>query len=273
MRGTVASMRFVALLAALAVAAGCGADDDPEPPAAAPPPAATPGPPPPAPPATTGTETTPGGATSVAVYLLLDGRVHPVRREIEPTQAVARAALGELFGGPTAEERDVGLDTGIEGAPAIERLSIADGIATVDLEPCPPMAQVVFTLTQFPSVEAVAGACSGGRRLTRTSLEDASPAILVESPLLGDAAASPLRIRGTANTFEANFQVEVVDWDGRIVAEDFVTATSGSGTRGTFDASIPFEVNRPGGALIVFESSAKDGSRMNLVEIPLALQP
>ena len=49
--------------------------------------------------------------------------------------------------------------------------------------------------------------------------------------------------------------------------------TSGTGTRGTFDFttdaySVPFDGV---GALIVFERSAEDGSRMNLVEIPLRM--
>ena len=79
---------------------------------------------------------------------------------------------------------------------------------------------------------------------------------------------------GTANTFEANFQYELTDTDGLIVDQNFVTATSGTGTRGTFDfATEAFTVPFDGvGALIVFESSAKDGSRINLVEIPLRMK-
>ncbi|MBA3333030.1 MAG: hypothetical protein H0U30_03485 [Actinobacteria bacterium] len=51
-----------------------------------------------------------------------------------------------------------------------------------------------------------------------------------------------------------------------------MTATSGTGTRGTFEFTVPFEVPFDGvGELIVFESSAKDGSRINLVEIPLRM--
>ncbi len=78
---------------------------------------------------------------------------------------------------------------------------------------------------------------------------------------------------GTANTFEATFHYELTDTDGRIVDENFVTATSGTGTRGTFefttaDYDIPFDGV---GALIVFERSADDGSRIHIVEIPLRM--
>lgn len=97
--------------------------------------------------------------------------------------------------------------------------------------------------------------------------------MLVESPLPFEEVTGPVTATGTANTFEATFQYELTDTDGRIVDEDFVTATSGSGTRGTFefttsDYEIPFDGV---GALIVFEISADDGSRRNLVEIPLRM--
>jgi hypothetical protein len=44
------------------------------------------------------------------------------------------------------------------------------------------------------------------------------------------------------------------------------------GTRGTFDVTATFEVPRPGiGAVIVFESSAKDGSPIHVVEVPVRI--
>jgi hypothetical protein len=43
---------------------------------------------------------------------------------------------------------------------------------------------------------------------------------------------SPVHVTGTANTFEANFQYELTDTDGRIVDQNFVTATSGTGPAG-----------------------------------------
>jgi germination protein M len=227
---------------------------------------------------TTGTETTAPVATPVKVYWLRDGKVWPALREVEETQAVATAALAELFAGPTEQETaDLDFTTAIpasERSAAVERLAIGGGVATYS----PPMelrdaglAQVVYTLTQFPTVESVEIA---GQKYTRTDFEDLTPAILVESPLPFEEVTSPLRVTGTANTFEANFQYTLTDTDGLIVDENFVTATSGTGTRGTFDfTTSPFTVPFDGvGALIVFESSAKDGSRINLVEIPLRMK-
>lgn len=145
------------------------------------------------------------------------------------------------------------------------------------------MAQLVFTATQFPTVDGVRLLLDGHtvtptrpvdalaqRALTRTDFEDSSPAVLVESPLLGDTVSSPVRVFGSANTFEAVFQIEITDWDGRIVATQRVMATSGTGTRGTFDVTVPYRVTRSGsGELITSVFSAKDGSRIVISETPL----
>lgn len=222
----------------------------------------------------TGTTTAPVETTELRVYWLRDGKVWPALREIGPTDALAQAALDELLAGPTEQEgTDLQLTTAIpedvEGVIA----SIEDGVATVELSvdlPDEPLAQVVYTLTQFVTVESVD---IQGNTLTRADFEDLTPAILVESPLAFEEVASPLRVTGTANTFEATFSYELTDTDGLIVDENFVTATSGTGTRGTFDFTTePYTVPFDGvGSLIVFERSAKDGSRINLVEIPLRM--
>ena len=84
--------------------------------------------------------------------------------------------------------------------------------------------------------------------------EDETPIILVESPLPFEHVTSPLRVTGTANTFEATFNYDLVDSAGKVIATHFVTATSGSGTRGTFDFTVPYTVSKPGlGKLVVYE--------------------
>jgi hypothetical protein len=115
---------------------------------------------------------------------------------------------------------------------------------------------------------------NGQAPLARADLEELTPPIFVEVPAPGYSVSSPLLISGTANTFEATFQVEILDGDGRVVGKRFVTATSGSGTRGTFQAKVPFRVAQKGpGKLVVYELSAEDGTRMHEVEIPLELVP
>ena len=224
---------------------------------------------------TTTTVTTPGEQTALRVYWLRDGKVWPALREVDATEAVAEAALGELLAGPTEQEgADLSFTSAIPEGTELVDVSVEDGVATVELSeelPDEPLAQVVYTVTQFETVQSVE---IQDRSLARADFEDLTPAILVESPLPFEEVGSPVRAIGTANTFEANFAYELTDTDGRIVDENFVTATSGSGTRGTFDFTtkeytVPFDGI---GALIVFERSAENGEKIHLVEIPLRMK-
>jgi hypothetical protein len=266
-------MRRLALLAAVLLTVACGSENEPT--EALPAPATIEAAPAPSPP-----ETAPADTTRVSVYFLRDGRIAAARRDVQPTRAVARAALEALAAGTSPAERRTGMSTSVPRKLEIEQLTVEDGAARIDFvgKQCPPTAQIVFTLTQFPTVRRVTGDCiprsAYGKGLTRADLEELTPAILVESPTVGEDARSPLRITGSSNTFEATFIVNVVDGEGRVVAEQVVTATSGSGDRGTFDVSVPFDVDAPGaGALLAFERSAEDGSQLHLVEIPLRLVP
>ena len=225
---------------------------------------------------TTDTETTtaPAETTTLRVYFLRGGKVWPVARGVATTQAVATTSVEELFLGPTSEEEsDLGFTTAIPDGVELDSLEITDGVAKLNVTDeltDASLAQTVYTLTQFPTVDAVE---TGGGTYTRADVENFAPAILVESPLPSEEVSSPLRVTGTANTFEATFNYELTDTDGRIVDKNFVTATSGTGTRGTFDFTTkPYTVPFDGfGSLVVFELSAEDGSRINLVEIPLKM--
>lgn len=224
----------------------------------------------PAPTTTTGGTTSSTTATAtVRVYFLRDGKVAPVARRIAATPAVARAALEQLLDGPAADER---LTSAVPAGTRLAAVSLRDGLADVRLSkqlPVAAEAQLVYTLTQFPSVTAVS--LDGGPGRDRSYFEGTTPQILVESPLPGATVTDPVVLRGTANTFEATFQAEVRDAAGHTLATDFVTATSGSGERGTFDKSLP--VRGPAGpvTLVVYEVSANDGSHIHQVEIPLTL--
>ncbi|HKP17056.1 MAG TPA: Gmad2 immunoglobulin-like domain-containing protein [Gaiellaceae bacterium] len=193
----------------------------------------------------TRTVTAPPQKANVRVYFLRDGKVAPVGRNLDST---ARDALvAALDEGPTAEERAAGF-----AAPEGEGRTAA----------------VVYTLSQFSPREPVE---VDGKRYTRSDFEDLTPTILVESPLPFQAVSAPLRVTGTANTFEATFAYELLDPAGKVLSHDFVTATSGTGTRGTFEFTVPFEAPDWIGKLVVFENSAADGSRIHQVEIPLTL--
>ena len=100
-----------------------------------------------------------------------------------------------------------------------------------------------------------------------------TPAVVVESPLPDESVESGFEVTGTANAFEATFNCELKDASGKVVSKNFVTATSGSGTRGTFRFTVPYELDEPqDGTLVVFELSAEDGSRIHESEISLHLE-
>jgi hypothetical protein len=265
------------------VAAGCDGNDEP-----APPPATT------APDVTTPPTTS--EETTFAVYLLRDGLISPVRRTVDATPAVARASLEELLEGPTADEETEDLVTAIPDGTTLLDLAVADGVATVDLSGTfddgggsasmlGRVAQVVATLTQFPTVDRVAFRLDGEPVETiggegvvvdppigRKAIEEQTPQILIESPLPYDTVTSPVRLRGTANVFEATVSLEVRDGTGSVVYEGFTTATSGTGTRGTFDTTIPLGELEGPMTIVAFEASAEDGSPLHVVDVQVTLE-
>jgi hypothetical protein len=255
------------VLVLAAFAAACGGSDD----------EASDNPPPPPPPAaTTTTETEPKvGTTDVAVYFVRDGKLGFAQRSVGVTPQIPEAALQELLAGPEAAEQEAGLTSDIPPGTKIVSLEVSDDRAVVALSnPLDRLGslQVVHTLTQLETVERVQ---LGQEEFTSADAEEALPAILVESPSPGQTVASPFTIRGTANTFEATFMVELrADGQGKPLYKDFATATSGNGTRGTFEQRLDFVADRGRpGTLVVYESSAEDGSVVNEVEIPVTIQP
>jgi Immunoglobulin-like domain of bacterial spore germination/Sporulation and spore germination len=251
-------VKRAALLLAVAAALllpACGGDDEPT---------------------ATETDTVTLPALSTArVYWLRDGKVWPAAREVQASDDAQSAVLGELFAGPTDQEQaDLEFETAIPSDVVMAEIR-ADSEGTVEIPLTPTLskaaqAQLVYTLTQFDEVKRVR---IDGESYTRADFEDQTPSVLVESPLPFEEVTGPIHAEGTANTFEATFNYELTDTDGRIVDENFVTATSGTGTRGTFEFTTDeYEIPFDGiGSLIVFERSAEDGSKIHIVEIPLRM--
>ncbi len=198
------------------------------------------------------------------IYFLRDGRVQPVLRMVQ-SAAPIDSALAELTKGPAADERGaLGLTNAVTGKyevdPAKGIVKVHGGFSR------PELAQLVYTITQHDGATAAVD----GHEFTRKDFENETPIILVESPLPFAHVTSPIRATGTANTFEATFQYDLRDPAGKLLRTHFVTATSGTGERGTFAFSVPFESTGAGtGKLVVYELSAKDGSRIHQVEIPV----
>ncbi|MCZ7423199.1 GerMN domain-containing protein [Verrucosispora sp. WMMA2121] len=236
------------------------------------------------PPTVTPAPTTPRtGTTGVArpatltleLWYVRDGRLVPTRRTRPATVATSRLALAELAAGPTRPEADAGLVTLLPDGAEVSR--IADGVASVRLaavaDPVTARlreAQVVYTLTQFPTVRQVdfgTAAPTG-----RADHVDLLPPIVVTGPAIGDRVTSPVTVTGSADVFEATVTVRVLDAAGRQVATAFTTATCGTGCRGTYRVAVRYRLpTEQAGTIEVYEVSAVDGSRTKVVAVPVTL--
>ena len=213
-----------------------------------------------------------------------------------PATAVAKGGVEALLDGPDSFEAGIGMTSQIPQGTHLLGLRIDGGAATVDLSAefalgggslsmSLRVAQVVFTLTQFDTVDTVSILLDGevptegiggegvpAADLDRNDFTDLTPLVLVESPVPGDLVRSPLTIEGIANTFEATVQYEFADAKRKILAEGFTTATAGSGEWGDFSATVEF-VNDQGnlGTVVVFQQDAESGGRRDVYEVPVRL--
>lgn len=108
------------------------------------------------------------------------GRVFAVTRTVPKTSAVAKAALGELFRGPTPEEFNQGYRSWFseETRSILRSVKVIEGTAYVDLRDIRILlpgatsscgsaeffAQVETTLKQFPTIKRVIFAINGATR-------------------------------------------------------------------------------------------------------------
>lgn len=232
--------------------------------------------------------------TRVTVYFVRGEHLAPVGRALPHTLAVARASLRALLAGPTAAERRAGYRSLVPVGTTLRDIAVSGRVATVDLSRrfasgggsfsmLTRVAQVVFTTTQFPTVDRVRFRLDGtpvkaiggegvvvAPSVARSGFEDQSPPILVEQPLPGDTIGSPFLVRGTANVFEAQLFVDVVSPTGHVLAHRDVLASAGTGTRGTFSAKLHVA---PGHAVVVaYTRSPKNGARIDIVRVPVTIR-
>jgi len=189
-------------------------------------------------------------AMALTVFHFANGKLAPSVVHVPQTRAVATAALHAL-----------GVD-----AP----VTIRSGTATVSLTHATDerVAEIVYTLTQFPTVKRVDIAGRAG--VTRDEVVAYKPPILVDEPPPGATVASSFRVSGTAMVFEATLTVQLVR-DGEVLEKHTVTATAGAPARGTFETTLH---GTAGDATIeAFEPSAADGSPQHEVDVPVTIAP
>lgn len=249
---------------------------------------------------TTATEPTGTVPTSVSleVWFLKGEDLASSPRTHAATPQVATAAMDALLKGPSGG-REAGLGTAIPDGTRLLGISIHNGVATVDLTSefqsgggslsmKARLAQVVYTLTQFSTVRSVRFHLDGepvnvfsgegivlDHPVGRKDYEDLLPVISVDKPVGGSRVSSPLQVSGSANVFEANVTVKVLDENGKVLVSTFTTATCGTGCRGTYSVPVAFKVDheQPGTIVVHDDDAAGTGTPPHQVRIPVVLVP
>jgi hypothetical protein len=247
------------------------------------------------------TESTGTVPTSVSLEVwFLDGeQLVRQTRSLESTPLVATAAMKALLAGPSPAELASGLATSVPAGTKLLGIAIKKGVATVDLTSQyqsgggslsmkARLAQVVYTLTQFPTVRAVLFHLDGepvnvfsgegivlDHPVGRKDYEDLLPVIAVDKPVAGAQVSSPVEVSGSANVFEANVTVKVLDQNGKVVGHTFTTATCGTGCRGTYSVPVTFKVTgeQPGTIVVSDDDAAGTGTPPHQVRIKVVLVP
>jgi len=224
------------------------------------------------------------------------GKLFVTERTVPGTISVGRAALDRMLAGPSAAEYAAGVRSQIPAGTRLLGLRITAGTATADFtssfaSAASPstmplrIAQVVYTLAQFPSVTGVRFEINGqGVTViggvpvqdpqTLAMYDGYLPAIIVQSPVIGEQVTGPVTVSGTADVFEAVVSVRILDSAGGEIARTFTTASCGTGCRGDYSAAVSYTVPKEeAGTIEVFETSAKDGQPVNVQLIPVTLAP
>ena len=247
----------------------------------------------------------------------------PVLRTVPKSTATATAAMKALLAGPSAKERAPAwpIKTLIPAGTKLLGIEISGGLATVDLSAefaslSPDdawdggsyslhgrVAQVVYTLTQFTTVDRVnfkldgkpvkvlygmpdpeSGASEAialDKPVTRATYRDHYsyrdhflPLIFVDRPAWGAALLNPGRVTGLANVNEAQFRIALLDRNDKVLVDVPVLATCGTGCWGRFDVTLSYDVsNAQWGTLRVWDISEYSGKPVAVREYPVYLRP
>ena len=247
-----------------------------------------------------------GEPTEVTLFFVRNGLLAPVHRVIAMPEGkrIAEATMELLLDGPTDLEQAFGLRNELPFLVDLGAIRLdGAGVLTVTLEgeltrtgfaaeqPL-AIAQIVHTLTQFPTVSAVrvlnerpgdptAAALWAEVSpfldvlLTREDVDAAVGGVMFEQPALGDRITTPLRLSGYANVFECQFQVRLLDLDGTVLGRVNVCAEFGEHP-GRFETVLDFDADASRSEMVLLVVGYTGGASSerplpNAVTIPLWL--
>ena len=243
---------------------------------------------------------TPAGVL-VTEYFLLDSgsgpTLVPVPRAVADGPTVGAASLGALLAGPSPAEAAAGIVSEIPPNATVQGLSVAGGVASIGLSGEFAaggsssdfelrVAQVVYTLTQFPTITSVdfnvdgqpADVLRGDGSSTsgpvgRDDYTTLLPPIFVESPRWGEAVGNPIAVSGRANTAAGVVKVEVHGSDGTLLGSTQLTSSCGSNCWADFSGQVTVSASGTGAAQIVVSSTDESGAVIDLRTYALHLAP
>ncbi len=131
-----------------------------------------------------------------------------------------------------------------------------------------PQATPIATVAHTASPSPIANVC-------QTNPSPATPdQTVVNLPQPGDQVTSPMTVSGNINAFEAQFNIAIKDAAGNDIATVPDVFSSQGQTLAPFSTSVPFTVaTQTLACLWVFDLSAMDGSPVQVVQVPITLEP
>jgi len=191
---------------------------------------------------------------------------------------VARAAIDALMAGPQPGEADARLTSNIRKLSAVNSLVVEGDLATIDFnryfetaKTRPQAAQVVYTLTQFPTIKRVQilvdrapNGAIGANPLTRDDVDEFTPPILVESPTLNATVPHRFKATGLAGSADGVVHFRVETFDGAKYSEGSAPILGPPGEPGTIVLPITLPATLTGPVILLVYEAGTTGPATEL---------
>ncbi|MDD5731359.1 MAG: Gmad2 immunoglobulin-like domain-containing protein [Patescibacteria group bacterium] len=120
-----------------------------------------------------------------------------------------------------------------------------------------------------PAVPVITQTPVQNNKLNNDSLNSSN--IHITAPIQGDTISSPVKITGEVRVFENQFAIRVKDGNGKVLVEEPAMGENGdAGQFNSFEKEIDYpKSTTDSGTIEVFDYSAKDGSEIDKVTIPV----
>ncbi len=107
----------------------------------------------------------------------------------------------------------------------------------------------------------------------RAEVATSNELLAVTSPEPYAQVQSPVTVAGKSNFFEANTRIRIKDENGQVLADTYTTAEGWTDALYPFTQEVDYDTpTAQTGVVEVFEESAKDGSEINKITIPVTFQ-